>query len=143
MASAKKMMTFEVLNRMDTLISEAKTIPLYKRIMLEKEEFTSLMRRLQDSIPADLQDAKRIVEQEEAIISESNKELEQTERSLVLEQLFPEAVLKDYERYDFPIEQIKRLQRHPWSYKIMWFLERCLFKLEKRKLKKTSIIQSK
>lgn len=76
-------------------------------------------------------------------ISETNKELDQTERKLVLEQLFPKAVLKDYERYAFPIEQVERLQRHPWSYKMMWFLERCLFKLEKRKLKKTNITHSK
>lgn len=68
-------------------------------------------------------------------ISETSKELDQTERKQVLEQLFPEAVLKDYERYAFPIEQINRLQRHPWSYKMMSFLERCLFKLEKKKQK--------
>ncbi|MBR5082886.1 MAG: glycosyltransferase [Bacteroidales bacterium] len=76
-------------------------------------------------------------------ISETNKELDQTERKQVLEQLFPEAVLKDYERYAFPIEQINRLQRHPWSYKMMSFLERCLFKLEKKEQKKTNISQYK
>ena len=69
-------------------------------------------------------------------ISETNKELDQAERTQVLKQLFPEAVLKDYERYAFPIEQIRRLQRHPWSYKMVWFLERCLFKWEKRKQRK-------
>ena len=76
-------------------------------------------------------------------ISETSKELDQTERKQVLEQLFPEAVLKDYERYAFPIEQINRLQRHPWSYKMMSFLERCLFKLEKKKQKKSNISQYK
>lgn len=76
-------------------------------------------------------------------ISETSKELDQTERKQVLEQLFPEAVLKDYERYAFPIEQINRLQRHPWSYKMMSFLERCLFKLEKKKQKKTNISKYK
>jgi hypothetical protein len=76
-------------------------------------------------------------------ISETNKELDQTERKQVLEQLFPEAVLKDYERYAFPIEQINRLQRHPWSYKMMSFLERCLFKLEKKKQRKINISQYK
>lgn len=69
-------------------------------------------------------------------ISETNKELDQAERKQVLEQLFPKAVLADYERYAFPIEQIQRLQRHPWAYKTVWFLERCLFKLEKAKRKK-------
>ena len=76
-------------------------------------------------------------------ISETSKELDKEERKKVLEQLFPEAVLKDYERYVFPIEQINRLQRHPWSYKMMSFLERCLFKLEKKKHKKSNISQYK
>lgn len=64
-------------------------------------------------------------------ISETNKELDKAERKQVLTQLFPKAVLADYERYAFPIDQIKRLQRHPWAYKLVWFLERCLFKWEK------------
>lgn len=64
-------------------------------------------------------------------ISETNKELDKTERKQVLEQLFPKTILSDYERFAFPIDQIKRLQRYPWAYKLVWFLERCLFKWEK------------
>lgn len=70
-------------------------------------------------------------------ISETNKELDKLERKQVLGQLFPKAILADYEKYAFPIDQIKRLQRHPWAYKMVWFLERCLFKLEKAKRKRT------
>lgn len=69
-------------------------------------------------------------------ISETNKDLDRAERKQVLEQLFSKAVLADYEKYAFPMEQIKRLQRYPWAYKLMWFMERCLFKLEKAKRKK-------
>ena len=69
-------------------------------------------------------------------ISETNKDLDRTERKQVLEQLFPKAVLADYEQYAFPMEQIKRLQCYPWAYKLVWFMERCLFKLEKAKRKK-------
>ncbi len=75
-------------------------------------------------------------------ISETNKELDKAERKQVLEQLFPQAVLADYERYAFPIEQIKRLQRHPWAYRMVWFLERCLFKVEKAKLRKSKVLKS-
>ena len=70
-------------------------------------------------------------------ISETNKELDKTERKQVLDLLFPHAVLADYEKYAFPIDQVKRLQRHSWAYKMVWFLERCLFKLEKARRKKT------
>ena len=76
-------------------------------------------------------------------ISESNKELNQVERKQVLKQLFPDAILKDYEQYAFPIEQIKRLQRHPWGYGLVWLLERWLFKLEKWKQQKTNSTQFK
>ena len=72
-------------------------------------------------------------------ISETNKELDKAERKQVLESLFPQAILTDYEKYAFPIDQIRRLQRHPFAYKIMWFLERCLFKLEKAKRKKNKV----
>ena len=72
-------------------------------------------------------------------ISETNKDLDKEERKRVLEQLFPKNILADYERYAFPIEQVKRLQRHPWAYRIVWFLERCLFKMEKAQRKRSSI----
>ena len=75
-------------------------------------------------------------------VSETNKELDKTERKQVLGQLFPKAVLADYERFAFPIDQIKRLQRHPWAYKLVWFLERCLFKVEKAKRKKNKVSKS-
>lgn len=66
-------------------------------------------------------------------ISETNKELNRAERRRVLEELFPKAILKDYDRYSFAMEQFDRLLRHPWAYKLVWFLERCLFKIEKHK----------
>ncbi len=74
-------------------------------------------------------------------ISETNKELDVTERKHVLSDLIPAAFLADYERWSFPIDQMKRLQRHPWAYKMVWFLERVLFKMENRKIKKTRTVQ--
>lgn len=76
-------------------------------------------------------------------ISETNKDLDKAERRQVLEGLVPASILADYERWAFPIEQMKRLKRHPWAYKIVWFIERCLFKKEKawRKKRGESIYQ--
>lgn len=73
-------------------------------------------------------------------ISETNKALNQAERIQVLEQLFPRAVLSDYERFSFSISQIKRLQRHRWAYNLVYFIERVLFKLEKAKRKKSKTV---
>ena len=70
-------------------------------------------------------------------ISETNKELDKAERRKVLEELVPNTVLVDYDRWAFHIDQIKRLKRHPWALKLFWFLERCLFKIEKCKRKHT------
>lgn len=64
-------------------------------------------------------------------ISETNKVLSKAERKKVLSELIPAAILVDYETWAFPIDQMKRLQRHPWAYKMVWFLERCLFKIER------------
>lgn len=66
-------------------------------------------------------------------ISESNVALVQSERETVLRQSFPAPLLADYNRYSDPIERFERLKRHPWAYKMVWFLERCLFKMEKAK----------
>ena len=69
-------------------------------------------------------------------ISETNKSLDKEERRKVLNELIPHTILSDYERWASPIEQMKRLQRHPWAYKLVWFLERCLFKVEKSQRKR-------
>ncbi|MBQ2183665.1 MAG: glycosyltransferase, partial [Lachnospiraceae bacterium] len=69
-------------------------------------------------------------------ISETNHDLSQTERKQVLSEMVPATVLTDYDRWASSIERMKRLKRHPWAYKLVWFLERCLFKLEKISLGK-------
>ena len=69
-------------------------------------------------------------------ISETNKELNNSERKKVLVELIPQAILDDYNHWSFPIEQMKRLKRHPWAYKFVWFIERCLFKSEKHHQKR-------
>ena len=66
-------------------------------------------------------------------ISETNLDLRNKERRLVLENVLPPAVLADYDKHAFDMDQMDRLRRHGWAYKMTWFLERCLFKFEKWK----------
>ena len=66
-------------------------------------------------------------------ISETNTDLTKNERRQVLSEMFPETILKDYDDWLFPIAQMKRLKRHPWAYRLVWFVERCLFKIEKHR----------
>lgn len=74
-------------------------------------------------------------------ISETNEDLSKTERRKVLEELIPEGILIDYDNFASPLDQIKRLKRHPMAYKTVWFIERCLFKLEKTQTKHRNITQ--
>ena len=76
-------------------------------------------------------------------ISETNKNLDKEERKMVLGKLIPTSIIDDYNQWAFSIEQMKRLKRHPWAYKLVWFIERCLFKIEKsqRKNKRESAYQ--
>ena len=63
-------------------------------------------------------------------ISETNLELRNKERMQVLEEVLPPAILADYDKYAFPMEQYNRLKKyHLWP--IAYFMERVLFKFEK------------
>ncbi len=66
-------------------------------------------------------------------ISETNLELRNKERRQVLEEVLPPAILADYDKYAFPMEQYNRLKKyHLWP--IVYFMERVLFKLIKWKI---------
>lgn len=62
-----------------------------------------------------------------------NKEKIRKERRTVLEKLIPSVYLRDYDRYANDIVLMRRIHRHPWAYKMVRFVERCVFKMEKRK----------
>ncbi|MBV5283120.1 MAG: glycosyltransferase [Paludibacter sp.] len=64
-------------------------------------------------------------------ISSVNVCLDKEERFKVLTEILPMSVLKDYERWSFPIEQMKRINRHWITSKIFWLIERVLFKWDK------------
>lgn len=67
---------------------------------------------------------------------EESKRVIRAERRKILEELIPDSILKDYDKYSFDIEQMSRLHRYPLIYKFVWFIERCLFKIEKWKRKR-------
>lgn len=64
-------------------------------------------------------------------VSESNTQLWPQERRPILEREVPAMILADYDKHAFDMEQMDRLRRHSWAYKLVYFLERVLFKLEK------------
>lgn len=63
-------------------------------------------------------------------ISSTHKDLDWKERRKVLEEELSPAILRDYDKYAFPISQYQRLKKyHLWG--LVYFIERVLFKLEK------------
>lgn len=64
-------------------------------------------------------------------ISETNMALTKAERDQVLRELVRPTILADYQEWTGDIRKMRRLRNHPWAYKLVGFLERCLFKWEK------------
>jgi glycosyltransferase involved in cell wall biosynthesis len=64
-------------------------------------------------------------------ISSTQLDLDQAERRKVLEELIPAPILVDYDRYHFDIDQMERIKKHRWLYRLFWFVERVYFKFDK------------
>lgn len=69
----------------------------------------------------------------------TQKELITIERRQVLEELVPPAFLHDYDKYAQDIYAMRRIHRHKVVDRLVWFMERVLFKIEKRKNLKKDI----
>ena len=78
--SSQNLQTFELIDRLNLLISETRTIPFTNKLPLDKEELTALLHRLEASLPDDIQQAKQIIAQEKKVIDESRKLAEDTIR---------------------------------------------------------------
>ncbi len=68
-------------------------------------------------------------------ISSTHIELDKAERRKVLEEVLPATILADYDRFYFHMLQIQRIKKSKWVYGVFWFVERCLFKIEKWRFK--------
>lgn len=66
-------------------------------------------------------------------ISETCKELKDKERRQVLEEVVPQGFLQNYDRYTNYIFMVQHLRSHKWAYKLVSYLDRFLYFLEKMK----------
>ena len=66
-------------------------------------------------------------------ISETQVERRELERDEELKRILPVGVYEDYKAYSFPMEQYRRIKRYVVVYKLFYFVERVLFKMEKRR----------
>ena len=65
-------------------------------------------------------------------ISETNSQLTRSERQHELECFVSPSILSDYRQWAPAIRQMKRIQRHPWAERMVYLIDRFLFRLEKR-----------
>ena len=68
-----------------------------------------------------------------------NRDLIDREKRTVLEQLINPQFLHDYDNYASDIYLMRRVRRHRIACKLVWFVERVLFKMEKAKNKRLGI----
>lgn len=68
-------------------------------------------------------------------ISETNKDLLESERSALLKEMIPSGILADYDKWYSSVNLVKRLSKYPAAFKLVRFMERCLFQFEKRRNK--------
>lgn len=72
-------------------------------------------------------------------VSENNgrqKELINKEKRLILEDFLHPKVLADYDLYANDIMMMRRIHGSKIAYKLVWFIERCLFKSEQKRNKR-------
>ena len=68
-----------------------------------------------------------------------NRDLIDREKRTVLEQLINPQFLYDYDNYASDIYLMRRVRRHRIAYKMVWFIERVLFKIEKNRNKRLGV----
>jgi glycosyltransferase involved in cell wall biosynthesis len=66
-------------------------------------------------------------------ISETNKDLLESERTSLLKEMIPAGILADYDKWYSSVDMVKRLKKYPMVHKMVRFVERCLFQIDKRK----------
>jgi len=64
------------------------------------------------------------------------KELIDKEKRLIWESILPPSVLADYDKYAFDILMMRRIHGSKIAFKLVRFIERCLFKIEERRNKR-------
>lgn len=69
-------------------------------------------------------------------ISETNKDLLNKERNALLRDMIPNGILTDYDRWYSSIKVSERLQKSPLIWRCIVFIERLLFKIEKKNAKR-------
>ena len=65
-----------LINRLDHAVATARNVPFSNSCMVDREEMTVLISMIRDNLPAELKQAKWLLEQNRQLIAEARKEAE-------------------------------------------------------------------
>ena len=71
---------YELLDRMENNVLQAKQIPFSNNCMIEREEMLIMLGMLRDNLPVEIKQAKWLLEQNRQLIAESRREADQIVR---------------------------------------------------------------
>lgn len=71
---------YELLDRMENNVLQAKQIPFSNNCMIEREEMLIMIGMLRDNLPVEIKQAKWLLEQNRQLIAESRREADQIVR---------------------------------------------------------------
>jgi cell division septum initiation protein DivIVA len=73
---SKEMNTAELIDRIDQAIAQARSVPFSNNCMVDREEMLLLVSMIRDSLPAELKQARWLLDQNRQLIAEARKEAE-------------------------------------------------------------------
>ncbi|MDW7659362.1 MAG: ATPase [Bacillota bacterium] len=68
--------TAELINRLEQAIATARSVPFSNNCMMDREEMMVLISMIRDNLPAELKQARWLLEQNRQLIAEARKEAE-------------------------------------------------------------------
>src|SRR4051794_35715394 len=66
----------DLIDRLEEQVTSGKRVPLSNRVMVEEEEFLSVVDQLRQSLPAEIRQARRVVQERQKVILAAQAEAE-------------------------------------------------------------------
>ncbi|HYG56956.1 MAG TPA: hypothetical protein VD902_02665 [Symbiobacteriaceae bacterium] len=112
------------LDRLEDAISQATKVPLTGKVLIDPEDFLSLIDEMRELLPQEIRDANRVARDREHILSEAREQAESTVReaqSLAQRLTAESAVTRDAQaQADALIDQAKRVAREIRQNALEW-----------------------
>lgn len=76
-----KLTTYDLIDRLNLLISSSRSVPLSNRLLIDKSDISDLADQMASGIPADVKTARQVLDEKDKILAGSQREADETVRS--------------------------------------------------------------